>query len=53
MTLSPDDLKASLRGLLAFSLTPFTPAGKVAVDALREQVEMLLAGKLDGWLAAA
>lgn len=52
MRLSPDDLKASLRGLLAFSLTPFTPGGEADLGALRDHVEMLLACKCAAIFAA-
>lgn len=42
MAEAPTELRTSLRGLLAFPLTPFTNDGALALDALREHVELLL-----------
>jgi 5-dehydro-4-deoxyglucarate dehydratase len=39
---SPTELRTSLRGLLAFPLTPFASDGSLAVDGLREHVELLV-----------
>jgi len=39
---APTELRTSLRGLLAFPLTPFASDGALALDALREHVELLL-----------
>jgi 5-dehydro-4-deoxyglucarate dehydratase len=38
----PEELKSSLKGLLAFALTPFDIDGKVNTEALRTHVELLL-----------
>jgi 5-dehydro-4-deoxyglucarate dehydratase len=42
MTMHPEELKSSLKGLLAFALTPFDQNGKIDIDALRSHVELLL-----------
>lgn len=42
MAEAPTELRTSLRGLLAFPLTPFADDGALALDALREHVELLV-----------
>src|SRR5579863_4708659 len=42
MPMSPEELKSSLDGLIAFSLTPYGPDGGVNIAALRQHVEQLL-----------
>jgi 5-dehydro-4-deoxyglucarate dehydratase len=43
--LSPEELKSSLSGLLAFALTPFGADGAVDAAALRTEVELLLSSR--------
>jgi 5-dehydro-4-deoxyglucarate dehydratase len=43
MSLTPQELRSALDGLLAFPLTPFSADGGVDLDALREHVEQLVA----------
>jgi len=42
MGLSPDELKSHLKGLLAFTLTPFRSDGSIAGDSLRAHIDLLL-----------
>lgn len=42
MAYAPTELRNALRGLLAFPLTPFASDGALALDALRDHVELLL-----------
>jgi 5-dehydro-4-deoxyglucarate dehydratase len=45
LALSPEALKLSLQGLLAFALTPFDASGDIDTRTLRNEVEMLLTTK--------
>jgi 5-dehydro-4-deoxyglucarate dehydratase len=42
MSMHPEELKSSLKGLLAFALTPFDSDDKIDTQALRTHVELLL-----------